>query len=279
MVHKLSPLQDKMLEMLKWFHEFCKKNDITYYVVGGTMLGAVRHQGFIPWDDDIDVGVPRKDYNRIIDLGKELEASHSRYILESYHNGNLDYEYPYAKLYDTSTTLVENKRKKPKRGIFIDVFPLDGIGSTKEEALQNFVPIKYKLDLLASRSCAIREGRSFAKNMAVRFVGILPEFLVGAHKIISQIDELCEKYDFDSLEFCGNIVGNWREKEIMPRVYFGKPTLYEFEDTQVYGAEDFDGYLTCLYRDWRKLPPKEKQKSEHDFTGLDLENSYLVKKG
>jgi len=275
MAHELSPLQSEMLQMIKWFHNFCIKKDITYYVVGGTMLGTARHQGFIPWDDDIDVGVPRKDYNRLLTLGVELEKSHGKYVLESYHNGNDDYEYPYAKLYNTSTMLIENKRKKPKRGIFIDIFPLDGIGISKEDALRNFVPIKRKLNLLASRSCAVRDGRTFMKNMAVRVVGIFPEFLVGAHKLISQIDELCEKRDFDDYEFVGNIVGNWREKEIMSRACFGKPTLYLFEDTQIYGVEDYDGYLSCLYRDWRKLPPKEKQKSEHDFIQLDLEHSYL----
>lgn len=276
MAHELNPLQRKMLDMMKWFHTFCEENGITYYVVGGTMLGAVRHHGFIPWDDDIDVGIPRQDYNRLLLFSKELEMRHSRYILESYANGHKDYEYPYAKIYDTFTTLVENKRKRPKRGIFIDVFPLDGIGNTKEESFRNFIPIKHKLDFLAARSCAVREGRSFRKNIAVRIVGMLPEFLVGAHKLITKIDKLCEKHSFDDYQFVGNIVGNWREKEIMPRAYFGEPTLYAFEDTQVYGVEDYDKYLTSLYGEWRKLPPVEKQKSDHDFAGLDLERSFLL---
>ena len=140
-------VQKKLLEMMKWFHSYCEKNEIKYYMIGGTMLGAVRHQGFIPWDDDVDIGVPRNDYNKLLTISKGLKPENSRYIIESYQDMNDDYEYPFAKVYDTSTTLIENKRKQTKRGIYIDVFPLDGIeGSTKEEAIHNYSHLMKKLN-------------------------------------------------------------------------------------------------------------------------------------
>ena len=123
MENKKSQLQTMMLDMIKWFHGFCKKNNISYYVVGGTMLGAVRHHGFIPWDDDIDVGIPRRDYERLLNDKELLLLSEERYTIESFRDGNQDFEYPYAKIYDTHTTLIENCRTKTKRGIYIDVFP------------------------------------------------------------------------------------------------------------------------------------------------------------
>lgn len=112
----MTEIQEKILDIMKWFHEFCQENEIRYYVVGGTMLGTVRHKGFIPWDDDIDVGIPRADYEKLLANKDSLFKNENRYCLESFRDGKPDYEYPYAKIYDTQTTLVENCRQKTKRG-------------------------------------------------------------------------------------------------------------------------------------------------------------------
>lgn len=275
MENNLTCLQSRLLTMMKWFHDFCVKNHIVYYMVGGTLLGAVRHQGFIPWDDDVDVGVPRKDYVKLLYLARQIDRGTCPYIFESRQNGNDDFEYPFAKMYDTTTTLIENKRKCPKRGLYIDVFPLDGIGNSLEDAIRNFKPIGRYLDLLAARSCAVRKGRSPLKNLSVRLFGLLPSSILSSGKLIEKIDELCRERDFNDSVFVGNLVGNWRTKEIIPRSTFGRPTLYPFEDSEFYGAEDFDGYLTCLYKCWRQLPPPEKRKSHHDYIDIDLHHSYL----
>ena len=109
----MNDMQKKLVDMLQWYHEFCKKHNLNYYAVGGTCLGAVRHQGFIPWDDDIDVGMPREDYNRFEALMKE-EGNSGKYVLEMPFE-NKDFVYAYGKLYDTTTTLIENTRYKTKR--------------------------------------------------------------------------------------------------------------------------------------------------------------------
>lgn len=273
---ELSEMQSMMLDMIKWFHSFCQKNNIKYYVVGGTMLGAVRHHGFIPWDDDIDVGIPRKDYERLINDKKLLLEREQRYTIESYKDKNEDFEYMYAKVYDTHTTLVENGRHPIKRGIFIDIFPLDGIGTSIEDALSNYSPIQKRINLLMARICEFRKGRKPLKNVAIILSRAIPSFIMNNKKMIYKINELCASREFDSSVFVGNLLGNWGKKEIMPRDFFGDPTLYKFEDTEVYGPELFDEYLTNVYKDWRKLPPIEKQKSQHDFLLLDLHKSYLV---
>lgn len=272
---ELSELQLMMLDMMKWFHAFCQKNNIKYYVVGGTMLGAARHQGFIPWDDDIDVGIPRKDYERLIKEKNELFKNEQRYSLESFKDNNSDFEYMYAKVYDTHTTLVENCKRHTKRGIFIDVFPLDGIGSGREEAISNYTPILRKINILMTRTCEVRKGRSVFKNAAIILSQVIPSFILNNNNLIQVINDMCSARDFDSYEYVGNLLGNWGKKEIMPRKFFGKPTLYKFEDTQVYGPEDYDGYLSNVYNNWRQLPPVEKQKSQHDFLMIDLKRGYL----
>lgn len=269
---KLSPLQAKLLDMLKWFHAFCEQHQLRYYALGGTMLGAARHQGFIPWDDDVDVGMPRKDYQRLQQL---LKNQTGRYILE-YPGMKEDYFYPFSKLYDTTTTLVENTKNHLKRGIYLDIFPLDGLGNSLEEARHRYKPISKRLNLLLSRTTGIRKGRHWAKNLAVLLARMIPNFLLGNKQLLRNIDTLCQKYDFDTCSYGGNFLGAWRFKEIMPRAVMGTPTLYTFEDMQVYGAQDYNGYLTHLYGNWRQLPPKEKQVTHHDFIALDLGKSYIT---
>ena len=123
----LNPLQQKLLGMLTWLIKYIDDNNIRYYIIGGTMLGAVRHEGFIPWDDDIDIAVPRNDYERLIDL---LKSPVDHYVIESPKGEAEDYVYSYAKLYDLNTSMTELARKNVKRGVYIDIFPLDGIGNS-----------------------------------------------------------------------------------------------------------------------------------------------------
>ena len=271
---EMKEMQTMMLDMLKWFHGFCEENDITYYVLGGTMLGAARHNGYIPWDDDIDLGIPREDYNRLLANKARFFSEEDRYVLESCLDGDWRFDYAYAKLYDTATTLIENRRTRLKRGIFLDIFPLDGAGDNEDEIDANYGSIKRSLELLTVRSSAVRKGRNWWKNLIVRIFSILPYRFYNNHKLIHDINNRCGQKRFDECKYVGNLLGIYRNKEIMPRAYFGKPTLYTFEDMKVYGPEKYDEYLSHLYGDWRQLPPKDKRVSHHDFIELDLHKSY-----
>lgn len=263
--------KEKLLGMFQWFHMYCEEHNLRYYAVGGTLLGAARHQGFIPWDDDIDVAMPRDDYEK---LKKLIDSDNSgRYRFE--FPGARDFVYPYGKLYDTATTLIENTRYKTKRGLFLDVFPLDGIGNTREEAVENFRKIDSLLNLFETRVCAVRKGRKFYKNMAIILMRLIPNCILDNRKILMQMEEKSKNYNFDSSVYVANCVGNWHEKEIALRSSFGTPKLMKFENIDVYGAENYDEYLTGVYGDWRKLPPKEKQVTHHDYLKLDLSQSYL----
>ena len=157
-------LQEKLLEMFTWLVDFMSKNNLRYYMIGGTMLGAVRHQGFIPWDDDIDIAMPRSDYEKLIAL---LKDPVDHYLIETPRSLEKDYVYGYAKLYDMNTTMTEKKRKNITRGIYIDIFPLDGIGNTLDESYKNYKKIDRLHMLLAMKECAYRRGRKWWKNMAV----------------------------------------------------------------------------------------------------------------
>ena len=269
----MNDLQLKMLDMMSWYHNLCEKNNLKYYVVGGTALGTIRHKGFIPWDDDIDVGMPREDYEKFKELASNSDLS-ARYAIE-FPSGKKDFLYPYGKIYDTTTTLIEHTRYKTKRGIFIDVFPLDGIGNDKDEAIRHFESIETKCNLLATVSCALRKERGWYKNLAIVIARCVPPFILSAKKLVRQIDKLSKQYSFEDSAYVANAVGNWHKKEIMRREWFGKPTLYEFESIKVYGPEMYHEYLSGLYGDYMKLPPKEKQVSHHDYLYFNTEKSYL----
>lgn len=267
----MTEVQNRLLEMLKWFHELCEKENLTYYAQGGTVLGAVRHNGFIPWDDDIDVGMPRNDYEKFIKLQKKTNGK-SQYYIE-YPNDKKDFVYPYCKVYDTKTTLIENTRYKTKRGIYIDVFPIDGIGNSIEESIKNFKKIDNKKNLLCTQICALRKGRKLYKNLSILLLRTIP--FLDSLKIIKDIDKSSKSYDYDNCEYVANLCGNWHEKEIMKKQWVIKPILCKFENTSIYIPEDYDAYLTRMYGDYMKLPPIEKQVTHHDFLYLDLNKSYL----
>ncbi|MDE6618282.1 MAG: LicD family protein [Clostridiales bacterium] len=268
----MTELQSKLLDMLKWFHSFCVEHDLRYYALGGTMLGAVRHKGFIPWDDDIDVGLPRADYNKFIELSDCIPAP---YVLETPQSPAKEFVYAYSKLYNTDTTFIEKGKKNIKRGIFLDVFPIDGLGNDEAEALAQFNKTARLVKKLAVRVSPIRKGRGFAKNCAVALSRCVPQFIINDKKLAQKLDRVAAQKGYDQNAFVGNLVCNYKPHNILKREYFGTPTLYVFEDTEVYGAQDYEGYLSQVFGDWRKLPPEDQQVSLHLSSKIDLNKSYL----
>lgn len=267
----MNDMQRKLLEIIKWYHNFCVKNGLRYYLIGGSMLGAIRHKGFIPWDDDIDVGMPRKDFERFLSLTEGKIIDH--YTSESFHSKNPDYVYPFAKLYDTETTLTEMKRIPVTRGVYIDVFPLDGASFDKRYQ-KSYKKFRYWKNLLSILTADVNENRNWKVNWSIRLARLIPFHITITKRLLYLIDHFCQTIDFDNAATVANLVGSRKSKELLDWDIFGTPVLYDFEDTKLYGVQLYDRYLSELIGDWKVLPPEDKRYGH--FNGYcDLKNGYI----
>lgn len=266
----LSPLQGSLLDALKWFDAFCEANHLIYYAIGGTLLGAVRHKGFIPWDDDVDLGMPRKDFDAL----DNFISDKGRYVIETYTSPNQDYCYSHAKVYDTTTTLVEHKRINVSRGVFLDIFPIDSIGNTLEESYSNYRVVERKFRFYVSLVTGFRKGRSFAKNAAVFAARLIPFGFRNQRKLRVRFNRLCATIGPADGKYVGNLMGAYGKREIVERSLFGSPVRLPFEDMMLSCPSKSEDYLNSIYRNWRELPPVEKRVSHHDFVFIDLTHPY-----
>lgn len=241
-----------LLDLAKELYRICAKHDIPCVMLGGTMLGAIRHKGFIPWDDDMDFGIPRKYFKHFISIAKkELNPN---YCLRDRFNTSLIH-LDVLKLED-ARTIIEEKHKEmttEKLGINIDVFPLDcGNGShsffSRNMLIFNMiraVTFEYSKDA----------DIPFPKKMIVKLVKFLkpisPDFLS------SYVERNTKRYEND--DFLNNYYGLYKYKEIVSKKIWGTPRLYQFEDTEFFGAENYDAYLTHFYKNYMELPPENKR--------------------
>ncbi len=268
----MNELHEKLLKMLEYFHELCKRENLRYYALGGTALGAARHGGFIPWDDDIDVGMPREDYNKLIAL---TSKNTDKYQFEFFADSK-EYIYMFGKMYDTSTTLIENTRYQAKRGIYLDIFPLDGVGDDYEKAIKKVKLVRKKMEhWYWPHVCAKKKDRSFVKKAVIFAIRCAPDFILSQRKAGKKIEKICTQASFDDNKYIANFFGAWGVREITEKKHFGQPVERDFECQKIMCPEYIDEYLTGLYGDWRTPPPPEKQISHHDYLVLDLNKSYL----
>jgi len=238
----LDIIHARLLKMGKTIHEICETNNIPYYMLGGTMLGAIRHKGFIPWDDDMDFGIMRQDMERFI-LACEKNLSFP-YCLETPD------KHPYSlsescKIIDTQT-IVREQGISITFHLFIDIFPLDYSTNIWGYFSRN------KWIVRTGRWGMYHKDKQLFHKKGLR---VIPMKIIPAciwKKIHRAL--ISTKGDYIS-----NYSGHWEERETVPVSCMEEPRLYNFEDFHFYGPSDPHTYLMCLYGDYMQLPSEDKR--------------------
>ena len=253
-------LRSIQLDILKDVHAFCVSHHIRYSMAYGTLLGAVRHQGYIPWDDDIDVMMPREDYNRFIQTYKN---NCFRVVDMSVDAG---YILPHAKVEDTRTVMEEFSEGESVYGVYIDVFPLDGIPDDLLERKAFYRRKSLWNELYNLKIVKVRKGRSFVKNMVLAISHILLSF-ISARSIAQHMSSMATKYQGQKTAYMGIVArADSRIEEAIPSRYFDEYVSLTFEHLNAMGIKAYNEYLTASYGDYMQLPPVELRVSHHIYT-------------
>lgn len=250
------------LDILQSVHDFCKRSNISYSISGGTLIGAIRHRGFIPWDDDIDIALTRAEYEKFISSYKDETGIYKLHCLENDPN----YCYPYAKVEDTRTFLDEDVAG-PKMGIAIDIFPVEDMLHSREESEKLMKRmINYQM-LYKAKLIKPSVRNSFAKRCGIYILKMLL-FPVSLRYLAQKLSEKAKQYGKPSSTFIGCSVSGYGIKEIIHRWVFDEFVELPFEDRSFSAFSHYHEYLKSLYGDYMQLPPEDKRHSPHTLKGI-----------
>lgn len=265
---EIRQLQLIELELLKEFIAICDKLGLRYYVLGGTMLGAVRHNGFIPWDDDIDVGMMREDYEIFL---KEAQALLPSNLFLQSHNTEPGFYWNAAKIRNSNTTFIEGpvRNHKINQGIYIDIFPLDYYPVTKVS--QKWLIFKAKIAAIrVANECVWEQRGNPIKRLLKRLANVIYPSLFSA---VDAREKMFKTVPPSNM--IANYSGQWGLREVVPAQWYGEGCILIFEGIAVRAPQEYDKWLTQVYGDYMKLPPKEKRISHHNSYVIDMKRPYM----
>ena len=265
---ELRQLQLKELESLTYFEEFCKKHELRWYLLGGCVIGAVRHGGFIPWDDDVDIIMPRRDYERMLRLWKQEESSERFLMLKT--DGEVFTGNSFATLIDTSATMVKENQQDidVPHGIVTDIFPMDGCPDKKlQRYLQYYHAMMYSLyitEVVPTKHGALMKA---VCSVLLKFVPSRER----RTKIWKKHEKKMTKYAFNTHKKCTELcAGPHYMLNEYPQEAFAKAVYHDFEGLSMPLPQGYDAYLKMAFGEYMELPPEDKQVPHHDLVALDL---------
>lgn len=258
--NNLKELHQHLLVMMDEIHRLCIENNINYSLMGGTLIGAIRHKGFIPWDDDLDIGMMWEDYQNFIKVIKDLKHDWLEFEIPDEKNTVV---WSLMKVYDTRTTFIDTLSGIAK-GVFIDVFPISFSGNSLGESKYHFY-YHHIIKALLVRKFPYFKG----KSKGVDFILTTIAKMIKAKKLISAMNRHYMRLNKKPKRYVSDFDGN--TKGIVPAEYMDGYQLYDFEGKQYYGFKKADEYLTWVWGDYMKLPPEDKRIPHHaDYINFNL---------
>ncbi len=266
--HKLSKLQEAELAIFKEFVNICENNDLKYFICGGSFLGAVRHKGFIPWDDDIDVAMPRPDFERFLEISPKL-LSDDLY-LSTYKLGKEHITLVAMIINKHKDFTLNNAAKQVATGAWVDILVIDGAPSPGIK--RKLFGIRYMYYRMLNQFAHFDEivnlnkKRPWYEIAAIRFAQITKiEKRLNPIKIGDRFHKFLKSHPYETSKYVATFMGAAKMNEILPREIYGEGKDYEFEGMMVKGPDMADEYLTHFYGDYM-TPPPLNQRNRHNVT-------------
>ena len=251
-------IKEIQLNILKAVHKFCIDNDINYSLAYGTLIGAVRHRGFIPWDDDIDIMMPRKDYDIFID-----KFQHNLYKVYSAPK-TPEYRLTYAKVIDIKTDLKEKTSLKLHLGVNIDVFPIDNVSDDIKELEQWYTKKKYLEKIYNAKLLPLSIKHPRGLLTQIKYSLLNPYLTMKRLGLAIQKEAIA----FNN-ESCHSVAmlssPRTNINHVFPKSIMNEYINIEFEGLSFKSIKDYDRFLDIMYGNWRELPPLEEQRTHHSF--------------
>jgi len=266
----MTELQKAELNILEYFIDICNKLNLKYFMICGSALGAVKYNGFIPWDDDIDVALKREDYE--IFCANAQNMLPPNIFLQNYKT-EPNFPHIYSKLRNSDTTFIEKSAENLdiNHGIYIDIFPLDGY--PRNRLVQGIFEFKKRIyeSMLLSAFNIPRSVRSSILHNVYNFFGVKKHIKT----ITSRYDRMIKKYKIENSTIIANH-GNWQGKlEYATKEQYGSGTIKKFESVNVRIPEKYDEYLTQKYGSWMEELPDDKRIGHHYYIACDTKVSYV----
>lgn len=265
-INSIEELHEKQFSLIEFFASFCDDNNLEYALAYVTCLGAIRHKDFIPWDDDADIIMPRSDYDKFIELTKTKSIAKNIGVVAFEHDST--YPYSYAKVINCDTVVKENYYKPYILGLFLDIFPLDGLPNNLKDRDKLFRKSQMQQFILYGSFGQYEKRGTGFWDYTLGCIGTF--FLHRVYKkirkyCVSNIIELATSQDYKTSDIigCPAIIDN-NKPEVLQKSKIFPSTTAIFHGKIFKVPQDYDYYLTQIYGDYMKIPPKEQQIT-HDF--------------